>query len=181
MAIEVTPSSNLKMPLWAVIIFVVDIILIAIFLSLYFYFSWQEKNLEQALIKTPQEESLEQEVVKKQDELVVYTNRIEAFAKIIADHKKVSNVFGLIEKICLPSVWFSNFNFTLGKNEVSLSGKTDNFVSLGNQITILKNELSFLSINLSNLMLEGKGGVSFSLQAVIDPKILTSQGGSLSQ
>jgi len=65
-----------------------------------------------------------------------------------------------LEKICLKNVWFSNFN--LNNKEISVFGNADNFVTLEQQIILLKKQPAVNNITLSGAKISKEGGVDFS-------------------
>lgn len=135
-----------------------------------------EKKTRKELEKSPQEIALENDMKQKENDLDIKSKKISAFEDILSNHKRVDNIFDFFEKNCLPDVWFSSFNFSSGKGqvEVLLSGAAENFVSIGQQMIILKKSPDIGSISLESLKIGSKSGVDFGIRVIFNPEILNS-------
>lgn len=172
MAIEITPRVKIKIPIWVIALLAFCIILLILLLVSYFYFEKSSKEMAQALIKTPQEITLEQEIEAKEKELNLYKEKIDVFDKLLSGHKKTVNIFSFLERICLPNVWFTDFNFTSKEKTVVVSGQTDNFATLEHQIFVLKQEPLVKKLNVSGVSLLGEGRVKFTFHLTLDSQVL---------
>lgn len=171
MAIEITPKKKIKIPIWSTILFGIAGVLLIISIVSYFYFEKSSKEMTKALEKTPQEAFLEEEIEKKEKELGLYREKINTFGILLSRHQNTKNIFDFLEKTCLPNVWFSESEFDYLEGVVIVSGHTDNFVTLGQQILILKAEPLLKNVDLSEIFLAEEGGVDFSLQLNFNPQI----------
>ncbi len=172
MAIEITPRRKIKSSAWSIVFTVFSLVLIAVLTISYFYLNSSIKKIKQeiqqkekALTPTPSEKTLDRN-------LLLFENQINVFKGLILKHRNLVNVFSFLENVCLPNVQFYDFGFDSSQNAVSLSGKTDNFVSLEKQILVLKNESLVKSVKISDLSEEKEGGVvDFGLILTFNPKI----------
>lgn len=171
MAIEITPKIKVKEVFWPSTFLIVCIILIVIFAGSYFFFVLSSKKIsedieskERAIIKTPSERLLEEEIL-------VYESKINSFKNLLVKHKKATNVFGFLEEISHPNILFKDFDFNSSENTVRLSGEADDFISLGQQLFILKEVDVLKNVNLSEITMSEEGWVNFSLQLTLDPRI----------
>lgn len=171
MAIEITPQPKIKTPIWTIILLVVDFLFLAGLLTSYFYFDSSSKKITELLKKSPQEIFLEEQLKEKETELSLDEARINAFGKLLTDHRNTVELFNLLEKVSLPNVWFSKFDFNYTQQTIGISGQTDNFVNLWQQIDILKKEPLFKNISLTGVGVGKKGGVDFSLSLQFDSQV----------
>lgn len=171
MAIEITPQPKIKTPIWTITLLVVDFLLFTGLLTTYFYFESSSKKLTELLKKSPQEVFLEEQIKQKEIELTLDEERINTFGTLVSSHRNTVKLFDLLEKICLPDVWFSKFGFDYSQETVGVSGQTDNFVSLGQQIDILKKEPLFKNVSLTGVKLGKEGEVEFSLLLQFNPQV----------
>lgn len=171
MAIEIAPKIKIKMPLWASVFFGFCVIVVIALLASYLYFGKDIKEKTQQLTLTPEEQALKNEVEEKENRLLSYEDKINEFDRLLSEHKKTENVFALLEKISLPKVWFSSFNFIAKEGKVTVSGKADSFTILGQQILILKTEEFIKNVTLSGISIGEGGGANFSLLLTFNPQI----------
>ncbi len=172
MAIEITPKRKIKIPLWAIIIGVLCVILILAFSASYFYLYRSAKQMsreieEKNLVTLPLEEAIR----KKEGEVFPIKQKIDDFNELLLGHKKPLKIFEFLERICLPNVWFSTFNFTFEKGELTIFGQADSFVTIEQQVLILKQEPLVKDLNLSGLSMSEEGGINFTLLLTFDSQI----------
>ncbi|MCJ7829541.1 hypothetical protein MUP50_00425 [Patescibacteria group bacterium] len=172
MAIEITPKPKIRILISKIIFGGICVVLLVGFLASYFYFEIKIKKISQEiqekdLIATP----LENSIKEKEKELLPLEQKIADFAKLLSEHKKPLSIFEFFERICLPTVWFSSFDFTPGERKVIVSGKTDSFTTLEQQYLVLKQEPILKNINLSGISIDEEGGVNFSFLLTFDPQL----------
>lgn len=172
MAIEITPRVKLKLPIWIISLGVLTILLVIAFLGSYLYLfisiNSMSKQIEE---KQPILAPLEENIRNKEEELIPLSEKIDSFAKLIQGHKKSLNIFNFLEQICLPNVWFSDFDFSSKAGEVTVSGETDNFVSLEQQIIILRQEPFVKNLSISEASISEEGKVVFIFLITFDPQV----------
>jgi hypothetical protein len=172
MPIEIFPKPKVEIKPLALIFLIISVFLVAAAgISYIVILNFTQKTKaeilqkRQTIEKTPEESSLEARMLSIQ-------TKIENFKTLLSQHKKASNVFALLEEKCHPKVWFGNFSFNSQNAQVQVSGTADSFISLEQQMQILKGEKSIKSINLSGISLSEDKKVSFSLSLALDPQIL---------
>lgn len=171
MAIEIAAQAKIKTPLRTIILLVIDCLLLVGLLTSYFYFSSSSKKITELLKKTPQEIFLEEQIKQKETALSLVETRINAFGKLLAEHQETVKILNFIEKVCLPNVWFSKFDFNASQQTIGISGQTDNFVNLWQQIDILKKEPMLKNVSLTSMGVAKEEGVDFFLSFQFDPLI----------
>lgn len=173
MPIEIIPKKAPKLPLGLNILFYFSIVLVLVSFSGFFILNHLEKksadnlqNLEEVLAKkkTPKETALEEEILK-------YQKKINNFSILINLHQSPLNSFSVLERTSHPKVQFTNFSLNSEEFEIVLSGKTESFQTLGQQVLIFKNENLIKDVNLSKLSIGKEGGAEFTLSLSLDPEI----------
>jgi hypothetical protein len=171
MAIEIIPKPPVKAPSWQNILFYFSIALLITSVFSYFGLDYLLKKnkivyqeLEEALAreKTAEETALENRVFG-------YQKRINDFSKLINKHLYASKVFPLLESVCHPKVWFSDFDFSLKDYMVVVSGEAESFSALGQQLMIFEKEPLIKETNLSQLSLGAEGGITFTINLSLSP------------
>ena len=174
MPIEIIPRKIEEFPLWQKVLFYVSIgfLIIVILTSLIFNNSLktsQKKlrkiNQEISQIRTTDMLSLEKEILFAQ-------TQIRDFSYLLNDHSFPNIFFQFLEKICHPQVWFSKFSLNSKDNRATVSGTTDNFTSLGQQLMIMKGNSFVREVNLSKISLKKIGKIGFTFDLSFNPGLL---------
>jgi len=169
---EIIPKPVQRAPQWQIIIFYASAVLLIGLILAYFILGYSykkssltSKDLENAIAgeKTSERIALEKNILLLQ-------KRIGDFINLDSNHLLVSRVFTIIEENCHPRIWFSKFNLNSKTNSFSVSGLTDNFTSLGQQLIIFKNNPIFKNVSLTRVVLDKSGQVNFDLSVFLDPK-----------
>ena len=141
----------------------------------YFVFNYWEsrferniKNLNEKIItiKTDQEKETKKELFAAQQ-------RIDDFSAALSSHSAVAEMFVFLGDICHPRVRFLVFEFTNnnGYYEVKIAAKADSYSALHQQTAIFKNEEKLIDFDISDISMATEGGVNFSLQLIVSPKV----------
>lgn len=171
--IEIIPKPTKKMPPWQNIFFYFSLgLLMAIVLSYPVLTYWENKSvnalekLEEQIIKvgTPKEKVMEIEVFSQE-------KRIKDFSALLGEHRQSSGLFQFLEKATHPKVWFFTLELDAKKAELVLSGKSQNFQVLGQQLSIFQKQQSIKKANLSKLSLGKEGGAEFTFNISLDPSV----------
>lgn len=173
MAIEITTTPRIKkIPLMTTIGVVICVILGIIVGGSYLYFTLTLKKInEEIKEKEASAMSLTRAIFQKEAEIIPIKNKITDFGTLINEHKSPFGVFEIIERNTLPTVWFSQLDFNSAEMQVSLSGNTESFETLEQQIAVFKKETMFQSINLSSVAISEESGVDFGIQFIFQPII----------
>ncbi len=172
MAIKINQKKGARQSILGITLFISLLLLTISFLISYFYINNSlekiKKNVQkkdQALIVTPEEKKLEDNVSLAQE-------RINIFSDLINKHYDISKMFNLLENDCLPKVQFSDFRFEKKGNLVSISGITDNFITLGQQVNILRKEPLISKVKISEISEnKEKTAVNFTITLTLDQKV----------
>ena len=173
MAIKLTPQ-KLKVTLAKKILFFLSLFLIvaslATHLSLKYYFIKKASlRLESAEVaikeKTTKEGAEHAQVVS------AWERKSNDFKILLDNHKFGSKFFENFEELAHPKVWFSEISLDLDKGEASLSGKTDSFQHLKQQLSFFRNSPFVKECKLSDLFLAERGGVQFDLVFILKTEV----------
>ncbi len=162
--VEIIPKKVPPLPSWLNILFYFSLALLVFCIVIYFFLGNSITKRQQTL--SDLEESLvlgeTSEKIALEKEIFKYQKKTEDFSQLIGEHLKSSKVFDFLQKNSHPRVWFSQFNLATKKRELELSGETQSFESLGQQLLILKGEDSVENVNLETVSISKGGKIGFS-------------------
>lgn len=163
--VEIIPKSFEEIPAWQrILLYFLIFLLIAIIIIYFLLGNLQEKSetyfqsLEERLSKekAPQ-------IAELKEENLDYKKRIEDFSLLFESHILNKNFFDFIEAKSHPKVFFSEVDLNSQNSEASLSGLTDTFLSLGQQVLIFREDELVKDLILSHISIGKTGGVEFDL------------------
>jgi hypothetical protein len=128
-----------------------------------------EKTIESIDAQAAQLENSEEAALEK--EVLTNQKKIKQFNLLINDYEYSSSIFGFLENLTHPKVYFSSFNFNIESGELSLSGMADSFESLNQQLEIFQEEPKIITSTLSNVGFSQDSDISFSFVLTLDPTI----------
>jgi hypothetical protein len=168
MVIEITPRSKVRVsPL--IVMGVVGCIILALVLgAAYFYLDFRNKKLaEQIQQKEEELRPMEESIAEIERIVIPIKEKIDNFEALILNHQTPIAIYTFFEENSLPNIWFSDFKFTSETREVSLTGRTDAFLSLGQQATIFRESPSLKSLDLTSTdIAEEGGGIDFGMRFI---------------
>ena len=171
--VEIIPKPIEKIPPWQKKLFYFSIFLFIALLLVYFILSSFEKKsgnilseLKEALLngKTPEMSSLEKENLNEQ-------KKIKSISPLLKFHLFPSKVFEFFEINTHPKVLFSEINLNSLKSIARLSGQTDSFLTLGQQLAIFEQNPLIEKVNINQVSITKTGEIEFSLNFSFNPKI----------
>ena len=171
--VEIIPKPIEKIPPWQKKLFYFSIFLfIALLISYFILVSLEKKSgnilssLEETLLKerTPEMSSLEKEILNEQ-------KKIEDVSPFLEKHLFPSKVFEFFERNTLPRVFFSEINLNSLNSIAGLSGQTDSFLTLVQQLAIFEKEPLIEKVNINQVSITKGGKIEFSLNFSFNPKI----------
>ena len=171
--VEIIPKPTRKIPFWQnILLYFVIVLLIAIiasYFTLNYSYKKADKNLKDlknaiAAKETPKEKALEKEVIG-------YKKKIEDFSFLLEKHQRASKFFSFLEKSIHPKVWFSSFSLDLKEHRVTVSGSTESFWTLGQQLLIFQKDPLIKEVNLSGISIGAEKKINFTFNLLISPQI----------
>jgi len=173
MAIEIIPKKTIRFPFWLNILFYLSLVLLVASLISFFVLNYSLekssqafKDLEETLVgeRTSERITLEKQLISQE-------KRINDFSKLIEQHFLPSKFFSFLERVSYPRIYFSDLILNTQQASVILSGSTDSFSSLGQQVLILEREELIKDISLSKVSISKEGKVILNLDLSLDPRL----------
>jgi len=174
MAIEIIPKPARKAPPLQNILFYFAVGLLLLSIGAYFVLGYFIKKSEltlQDLEETLAREKTEEEGVLE-EEVFGYERKVEDFSILINQHAYVSKIFNFFENLCHPKVWFSKINLNMTNHKLIVSGKTDTFLILDQQLLIFQQEELIKETILIKLSIGKEGLVNFTFDLSFNPIIV---------
>jgi len=174
MAIEITPQRRSRATLFATIIGIISAFLILVLVGSFLYFYITNKSLLENIQRSKDSSlDLDQTIRNKENELLVFQRRIDDFEVFLSKHKDLRKMFTIIEEKTIPFMWFNSFSFQAVDNGIiSLTGNTNSFFAVEQQIAIFKGHDLIKKVNLGEITInEEEGGIEFALELVFDPEV----------
>lgn len=113
---------------------------------------------------------------KTVDELVRLDERIVSTQELLANHRIISPVFDFLQQATPQSVRYTGFQFNSTEKglELALKGEARSYSALAVASDIITNKSpQFKNAVFSDLILDPKGNVTFSLSMRVDPSALS--------
>lgn len=171
--VEIIPKPPIKLPAWLNGLFYFSLFLFLATVVSFFIFSNSSKNYRVELenLEKSITEQRTPEILTLEQEISGYQEKIANFSILLQNHLFPSNLLKFWEKMSHPKVWFSQFSLNSSEGQLTLTGSADSFLSVGQQLLILKEEPLIKSFNLSDISISKKGEVEFTLNVFLNPKI----------
>lgn len=112
---------------------------------------------------------------KLTQELTRLDSRLLVAQKILNQHVAVSSAFKLIQAVTAKNVQFTNFEYGLKNGTtptVALAGQGRSFNTVSFQSDLFRNNPSIKAPLFSDIRLDDKGNVLFSVTAELDPELV---------
>ena len=172
MAIEISPKKKLGIPTWSIVAVGLCLILLLGLTASYFYFWLKIKNISQGIQKKEAEfVYLGEAIQTEQEKLLSSKQKIDDFGGLIAEHRNILALFEFLEKTSLSNVWFSDFSFSGEEGKISVSGKTDNLITLEQQTFVLKQQSAVKNLDITGVSIDAEEGIGFTFTITFDPVI----------
>lgn len=167
--VEIIPKPEKKIPGWQIGLFYLSVLFVILVIFGYFVFASFEKNSEKDLLDL--EDKIEQgktdEVKILEDQVFTYKKKIDTVLPYFEEHVLSSQFFDFLEKNTHPRTFFFELNLEPRLSKVRLSGLTDSFLSLGQQIMMLDEMPQVESLEITNIFLPPIGGIEFDVEVIL--------------
>ena len=174
MAIEIIPKPARKASPLQNILFYFAIGLLLLSIGAHFVLGYFVKKSEltlQDLEETLAREKTEEETILE-EEVFGYQRKVEDFSILIGQHTYASKFFNFFESLCHPKVWFSKTSLDITNHRLIVSGKTDTFLILDQQLLIFQEEELIEETILTELSIGREGLVNFTFNLTLNPIIV---------
>ncbi len=175
--LNIIPKSKILAPFWfKPLIWASGIILLVMVgLFAFYYFeasSWEskakEKESDYLFLNTPENKAIEERVGK-------VSQKLEKFSQAFSSHKISYPFFEFLRGFCHPNVSFLDLSLDVKTGAVNLTGQTNSYKSLSEQILILKSVEEISSLDVSDVALNKEGAVTFGLSFLVNPTFFNNQ------
>ena len=162
--VDIIPKTTKKTPLWQDLLFYFSIGLFSAAIASFFFLNNSQGKMEYSLKNT--EDSLAQrettEEIAMEKEIKTTEKQVRDFSQILKSHLEPSKVFDFFPKIVHPKAWFNKVSFDAAKSEAVISGQTESFVTLQQQIFIFRQEPLIKNFFLNSFSVGKEGRIDFS-------------------
>ena len=110
-----------------------------------------------------QEKSLEKEVLG-------FRKKLNNFSLLLKDHLVASKFFPILEEVAHPEIQFKNLDLNPRQKKVVISGLTDEFINLAEQLSILKNREETKNVKLNKVGISQEK-VEFEIEISLPPEL----------
>jgi len=173
--VEIIPRPVEKTPMWHNLLLFLSVVILIITIGIYFFLSRSQTKAKQDLdglnkniaeLETSERKNLENETLQ-------YKKKIEDFNLVFANHRASSKLFEFLEDLIHPKVQLSRFELNTDQATVKFDGKTDSFVTLGQQLIIFRQNENITQTNLPEISISEKElGINFTFDLVVQPDFL---------
>jgi|YNPNPStandDraft_1061719.scaffolds.fasta_scaffold08216_8 Tfp pilus assembly protein PilN len=172
----IIPKPQEPLPKWVNITLIVCLALWLILGGIFFFLTrhiehqkTQKKNLDEQLTQlySPEIKSMEEQIN-------TIGQKINRFATVAREHKNSFRLFELLRYNCHPNVRFTSLNASFQEGNIILKGQTDTYLSLSQQIDILKKNPVINQVQVSDITLSREGKIDFQISFNVQPQIFTS-------
>jgi hypothetical protein len=130
----------------------------------------QLKKIDQELFrgKSQEERSLENNILSLQ-------RRFSIYRFLLNSQKPINQLFLTLEKNTHPQAFFNKFEYVGKDSRLWLSGKTDNFQTLGQQQLLFQKEAGFAAVNLAQAEIGREGLAGFNFEIFLSEDFFKNQ------
>lgn len=173
MVIEITPRSKIRISPLIIIGTVICVILAIVITAVYFYFDFRNKKLSEQIQQKKEElQPMEQSIAEMEQIIIPIKEKIDSFETLILNHQTPIAIYDFFEENSMNNVWFSDFKFNSETKEVSITGQTDTFFSLGQQASIFRKSPLLKNLDLTSAdIVEDGGGINFGMRFIFKENI----------
>ncbi len=171
--VEIIPKPVEEAPKWQVFMFYFLVFLLIATVIGYFIFLHLISKTTVYLqeLENKIESKKGEEMLSLEKEVLYYKKKIKDFAPFLEAHIINSKLFDFLEKNTHPKVFFSDTKIKSVLREVDFKGGTDNFISLGQQISIFKQSPLVERLKIGNVGFGKKGGIEFDLTLLLNKEL----------
>jgi len=174
MAIEIEPVKKDNAGKEGIALVFSILILLASF-GAYFYFAQMvlpQKKAEAATLNNELATLGQDDVASKEAELAQAGKEISDFKILFENNPKASIFFSSLQQWTHPRVAYSGLSFDIPTRKITMSGTTNGFQNVMQQIALLDQEKTIESYQISNVALAENGAVTFNLDLTVKPEVL---------
>ncbi len=112
------------------------------------------------------------ENIGAEKEVLYYKKKIEDVSFIFDNRKIFLNVFSFVEANTLPDVWFLNFDMSQFKNQLRLSGESEDMATFSHQVQVFEQSGKYVQrVAILSSEIQTSGRIKFVLDITLEPSI----------
>jgi len=161
--IKIIPKPKPETPFYLNLLLWLSLALLIFLVGSFFFLKTKVSDLEQRKVEIEKEFDYSQEKKELEREVRKSSMLIKDFSNIFQKHITPSKFFEFLESVSHPKVQLVSLQLDNKLFHVSLSGRTENFRTLGEQILALRQNKSINDLKVYNLFLDREGKVNFGL------------------
>lgn len=171
--VEIIPKEIEEVASWQRILFYSLVVVIIALIAFYFMLFFNHREAEEKLheLDGKLEEIQKPEKLELESKVVGYKQKIDEVNPYVDNHIVTSKAFVLLEDLTHPQVFFRETYIHPLDDEVKLSGVTNSFISLGQQLNILQEDDSVREVKLSSVSINDKNEIEFGLGVYLDKEV----------
>lgn len=172
--VKIIPKPKPKVPGWVSSLLWVALVLLVFIMILFFSFQGEVSSLEERKedIRGQISEAEAQAREVGEQEIIILAEKIKHFFRLLGEHKFTSQFFEFLRVVCHPRVQFSSLDLYIEDYRIALSGKTESFQTLGEQLLSLQTNENIQELKVSNISLDQEGRVLFRLNLFLTETVL---------
>ncbi|MEF8846913.1 MAG: hypothetical protein V5A57_00530 [Candidatus Paceibacterota bacterium] len=147
------------------------LLLIAGLLYGYLFFAVNKSEQKLADLKKQLNQQITGEDEALEDKISNAQRKIDRSGRIIENHKAPSNFFELLEDNTHPQVRFDQMDLSVATGRIKLSGTTEDFSALGQQVNLLQNKDLIKNVDVSGAQLISGGKVGFDILVIVNSDV----------
>jgi hypothetical protein len=158
----------------AIVIFIISVLLALGMFGYKFYLKYRIETMSADLEKA--RVAIQPDIIR---ELTRLDNRIVSTKELISEHRVLTPLFEFLEISAPRTVRFTDFRYTTTDKDtvLTLKGEARGYAALALQADIFDKSQYFHNSIFSDLNLNTRGDVSFSLTASVDPNLVSYNRG----
>jgi len=172
--VEIIPKPIEKVPSYQKKLFYFFLFLFFFLIISYFILTSLQQKSETLLSDLT--ESISQgktsQIIALEKEIINYQRKIENLFPLFENHKLSSRFFEFLETNTHPRVFFSQITLNSQDSLANLSGQTDSFFTLGQQLAIFEGKAEVTNLNLTKVSIGRGGKIEFSFNLSFNPNFL---------
>src|SRR3989344_2575657 len=156
----------------SLVIFIISVLLAVGIFGYKFYLKYRIEQMGSDLEKTLVTIRPEPKIIR---ELIRFDNRLASTKELISKHYILTPLFEFLEISPPVTVRFNNFSYVMNEQGLKLSirGEARGYAAVALQADIFNKSSYFKNLVFSNLTLNEKGDVNFSLEATVDDNLVS--------
>ena len=112
------------------------------------------------------------EIISLEKEALNYQKKIQNFFPLLENHKFPSKFFEFFEANTHPRVFFSKISLNSQASLADITGQTDSFFTLGQQLLVFEKRTEVVTLNLAKVSIGQTGKIEFTLNLSFNPNFL---------